>query len=105
MEQDFEQSGQEQPHTRYILSFNTLGKIGKCFSSITDKAQELLEGEDHESFMEEINAATAPGAAKVYEDILALVNKCVRLIDTLGNYPQYGFADGQEAADGTGTAE
>lgn len=104
MEQDPQQSEHEQAHTKHILSFDAFGETGNVFS-IIGRAQALLEGEAHEAFMEAVNAATVPGACKKYEDILSLVNEHVRLVDTSGHYPQYGFLDTQEAIDGTDATE
>lgn len=104
MEQDLQQSEQEQEHAKHILSFNALEETGNVYSIIV-RARALLEGKRREAFMDAIDAATAPDAGKNYEDVLALVNEHVRLVDTSGHYPQYRFVDARERSDGTGTAE
>ncbi len=49
----------------------------------------LISGEVLEKFNDEVRTAIAPGAGKKYEDILAIVNSYVRLIDSSGLYPEY----------------
>lgn len=51
--------------------------------------------------------ARKPGAGKNYEDILAMVNEYVELVDTSvsGRYPQYKPMDGSRTVDGTITPE
>ena len=84
----------EQGTEKQILSFDAKGETGNVFS-IIGNARALLEGEQREAFMDAINEATKPNAGKNYEDILAIVNEHVRLVDTSGHYPAYGYVDAE----------
>lgn len=90
----------QRTQARYILSFDAIDESGNVFW-IIGHARSLLEGRERKAFMDAINTATAPDAGKNYEDILAIVNEYVQLVDTSGNYPQYAPTDEQRIVDGT----
>jgi hypothetical protein len=53
------------------------------------KARQIVPSEQLNDFMNAYLDAQKPGANKTYEDMLALVNHYVELIDTSGLYPPY----------------
>lgn len=93
-----EDNEQEQP--KRVLEFDAVGDTGNVFYLI-GRTRRLLDGEQRQAFSDAIAEATAPGAGKNYDDILALVNEYVHLADTSGEYPQYKPLDELGAIDGT----
>lgn len=93
----------EQRRARPVLSFNSKDETGRI-SDIIAKAQDLLEGEDRQRFMQMINGLKGDGSAikiYVYDDVLALINDHVALEDISGMYDEYAPLDEQRAVDGT----
>jgi hypothetical protein len=80
-----EQNGPEQPQT---LNLDLSGPDGNVFFVI-GSALERLEGEELKDFKKIISGVMAPGTGRRYEDILAIVNSYVRLVDTSGTHPDY----------------
>ncbi len=70
------------------LTLDLSGPDGNTFMVI-GYARELLTGLLLEHYNEEVRAALAPGSGKTHEDILAIVNQYVTLVDTSGRYPAY----------------
>lgn len=54
------------------------------------QARQIVPSEQLNDFINAYLDAQKSGANKTYEDMLALVNHYVELIDTSGLYPQYG---------------
>jgi hypothetical protein len=77
-----------------LLEIDLQGTDGNIYLVI-GKARQIVPSEQLNDFMNAYLDAQKPGANKTYEDMLALVNRYVELIDTSGLYPQYGGkADG-----------
>src|SRR6266567_4847650 len=74
---------------RPVLRLDLIGPEGSVFVVI-GRARELLTGLMLEHFNTDIGQAMLIDAGKTYRDILAIVNKYVRLIDTSGMYSEYG---------------
>ena len=76
--------------SRPTLTLDLTGPDGNVYKVIV-LAMQLLSRESLERFREAITEATQPTAGKRYQDILAIVNSYVRLIDRSGLYPEYGW--------------
>ncbi len=76
--------------SRPTLTLDLTGPDGNVYKVIV-LAMQLLSGESLERFREVITEATQPTAGKRYQDILAIVNSHVRLIDRSGLYPEYAW--------------
>lgn len=72
-----------------LLSLDLSGEQGNVFAVI-GHAQQVVPADEQETFRQEIQAATAPGAGKKYDDILEIVNSHVELVDTSYSHPVYG---------------
>lgn len=82
----------ELPPERPMLSLDLAGEQGNVFAVI-GHAREVLQvvsPEEQETFRQEITAATAFGAGKKYDDILAIVDTHVELVDVSETHPIYG---------------
>ena len=75
---------------RPILSLDLSGPDGNVFVVIS-RTRELLTGLLLEHFNTDIGTATLIDEGTTYKDILAIVNKYVRLVDNSGLYPEYGI--------------
>lgn len=76
------------------LEIDLQGTSGNIYMVI-GKARQIVPSEQLNEFINAYLDAQRPGANKTYEDMLAIVNQYVELIDTSGLYPQYGVqADG-----------
>lgn len=53
------------------------------------KARQLVPSEQLDSFINATLDAQRPGTGKTYEDMLAIINQYVELVDTSGSYPAY----------------
>jgi hypothetical protein len=73
---------------RPTLTLDLSGPDGNVFMVI-GRARLLLTGQLLEHFNLDVRAALVPDAGKTYQDILAIVNSYVRLIDTSGLYAEY----------------
>lgn len=80
---------QELYPQRPILSLNLAGEQGNVFA-VLGYARQMIPQEDQDGFRDEIQAATAPGAGKKYDDILAIVDSHAELVDTSQTHPIYG---------------
>jgi hypothetical protein len=97
MEQSPTNNEQDGPaQFKPILAFDAVGETGNVFSIIS-RTIGLLEGEEREQFQAEIAQATAPGAGKQYDDILAIVDSHVELLDASGTHPVYGNTERVDA--------
>jgi len=76
--------------SRPTLTLDLTGPDGNVYKVIV-LAMQALSGEPLERFKEAITEATQPTAGKRYQDILAIVNTFVRLTDSSGLYPEYGW--------------
>lgn len=56
----------------------------------------LLNGEQLAKFNAEVRAAIAPDACNSYKDILTIIAKYVRLVDSSGLYPEYALSRSDE---------
>lgn len=75
---------------RPLLSLDLSGPDGNVFVVI-GRAREKLTGLLLEHFNTDIGTATLIDEGTTYKDILAIVNKYVRLVDNSGLYPEYGI--------------
>jgi len=76
---------------RPLLVLDLLGPEGNVFIIIA-RARALLTGQMLEHFNTDIGTAMLIDAGKTYKDILAIVNKYVRLIDKSGLYTEYSVS-------------
>jgi len=53
------------------------------------KARQIVPSEHLNDFLNATLDAQKPGAHKTYEDMLAIIDQYVEIIDTSGDYPQY----------------
>jgi len=83
------QNQEAQYPDRPILSLDLAGEDGNVFM-LVGRAQQVVPEEEREAFRQEIRAATAPGAGKKYDDILAIVDSHVELVDVSETHPMYG---------------
>lgn len=75
---------------RPLLSLDLSGPEGNVFVVI-GRTRELLAGLMLEHFNTDIGRATLLSEDTTYKDILAIVNRFVRLIDKSGLYPEYAL--------------
>lgn len=75
---------------RPILTLDLLGPEGNVFVVIS-RARERLTGLMLEHFNTDIGKATLIDEGTTYQDILAIVNRYVRLIDRSGLYAEYAI--------------
>ena len=75
---------------RPLLKLDLSGSDGNVYV-VMGLARTLLTGQMLEHLDADLNEATTPGQEKKYEDIVRVVDKYVRLIDTSGMYPQYAI--------------
>lgn len=73
---------------RPLLTLELAGPEGNVFVVI-ERARELLTGLRQEQFNTDIEQATLLSQDTTYKDILAIVNRYVRLIDRSRLYPDY----------------
>lgn len=104
-----ERSRQNSEHNqaRPVISFNPNDETGSI-SAIIARAQELLDGEEKQRFMQMVNGLKGDGEVvrfHVYDDLLALINNHVALEDTSGVFDQYAPLDAGRTVDGTATPE
>lgn len=76
---------------RPILSLDLSGPDGNVFVVIS-RTRELLTGLMLEHFNTDIGTATLIDEGTTYKDILAIVNKYVRLVDKSGLYTEYAVS-------------
>jgi hypothetical protein len=76
---------------RPILTLDLSGPEGNVFVVI-GRARELLTGLMLEHFNTDIGKATLIDEGTTYKDVLAIVNKYVRLIDKSGLYTEYAVS-------------
>src|SRR3989442_3900522 len=76
---------------RPILTLDLLGPDGNVFIAIA-RARALLTGQMLEHFNMDIGQAMLINVGTTYRDILAIVNKYLRLIDTSGTYSEYAIS-------------
>lgn len=70
------------------LVINMAGTDGNIYMVIT-AARKLVPSDQLNSFLVEVLDAQQPGANKTYEDLLAIINSYVDLVDSSGMYPAY----------------
>jgi|SRR6266699_86624 len=75
---------------RPILTLDLSGPDGNVFVVIS-RARELLAGLMLEHFNTDIGQATLIDEGTTYQDVLAIVNRYVRLIDRSGLYAEYAI--------------
>lgn len=75
-------------NARPPLKINLAGEEGNIFVVI-GAARVFLSGEPLEQFNREIGNATLVETGTTYQDVLAIVNRYVELIDTSGLFPEY----------------
>lgn len=78
----------EGEQVRPRLDIDLQGPEGNVFILFI-RARAELGGDELKSFNKEIWDATQHGSGKTYNDILAIVNSYMELIDTSGLYPAY----------------
>ncbi|SRR6266568_178744 len=76
---------------RPVLCLDLVGSEGNVFIVIA-QARALLTGQMLEHFNMDIGQAMLINVGTTYRDILAIVNKYVRLIDTSGTYSEYAIS-------------
>jgi hypothetical protein len=77
-------------NNRPNLTLDLLGHDGNVFVVI-NRTRGMLTGLTLQQFNMDIGQTTLIGEGTTYKDILAIVNKYVRLIDSSGTYPEYGI--------------
>src|SRR6266567_9153295 len=82
---------------RPLLVLDLLGEEGNIFVVIP-RARALLSGEALTNFNRELGMATLLDTSKKYRDILAIVNKYVRLIDKSGLFSEYAVSQDEVMA-------
>ena len=82
---------------RPILTLDLSGPEGNAFVVIT-RTRELLTGLMMEHFNTDIGRATLIDEGTTYEDILRIVNKYVRLVDSSRMYTNYAMNAGEVTA-------
>lgn len=75
--------------SRPKLIIDLRGTDGNVYMVIA-KARQLVSSEQLDGFINAILDAQRPGVNKTYEDMLAIINSYVELVDSSGAYPAYG---------------
>jgi hypothetical protein len=81
---------------RPTLKINLSGEDGNVFVVI-GAARALLISQALEHFNTDIGTATLVETGTTYQDVLAIVNRYVELIDTSGLYPEYARPRDEQA--------
>lgn len=74
--------------TRPRLVIDLQGTNGNIYMVIA-KARQLVPSDQLDTFINATLDAQRPGANKIYEDMLAIINSHVELVDSSGTYPAY----------------